>query len=168
MTFHTAVQAGIGYARSHYFCELQTLMNKLFQAITFVAVGMASTGSSLANTGTRQIAVNASSAFFSVYRDAGMTGAIVRIQNCYNGAKTRDAYVFCLAMDTQAQRLEHSSSKRMNTPVHPYFTEESFDTRLQVLERWYPSKSQLDYAKNQMMDGLEAGIKAEVARIEKK
>ena len=142
-------------------------MKQAFRAIGFAAIALFST-TGMANTGTRQIAINASSAFFSVYRDAGMAGAIVRIQGCYNGAKTRDAYVFCLAMDTQAQRLERSTSARMNSPVHSYFSEEAFDSRLRVLERWYPSKSQLDYAKNQMMDGLEAGIKAEVARIEKK
>ena len=60
---------------------------------------------------------------------AGMAGAIVRIQGCYNGAKTRDAYVFCLAMDTQAQRLERSTSTRMNSPMHSYFSEEAFDSR---------------------------------------
>jgi hypothetical protein len=142
-------------------------MNQAFRAIGFATLALFGT-TGMANTGTRQIAVNASSAFFSVYREAGMAGAIVRIQGCYNGAKTRDAYVYCLAMDTQAQRLEASTSARMNTPVHDYFSEQASDSRLRVLERWYPSKSQLDYAKNQMMDGLEAGIKAEVARIEKK
>jgi hypothetical protein len=142
-------------------------MNQAFRAISFAAIALF-TSNSIAATGTKQIAINASSAFFSVYRDAGMAGAIVRIQSCYNGAKTRDAYVFCLAMDTQALRMESSMSKQLNTPMHSYFSEDAFDSRLSVLERWYPSKSQLDYAKNQMLDGLEAGIKAEVARIEKK
>jgi hypothetical protein len=142
-------------------------MTTPFRAVTLASLAFFA-ASSFANTGTRQIAVNASSAFFSVYRDAGMAGAIVRIQGCYNGAKTRDAYVFCLAMDTQAKRLEASTSSRLNTPMHDYFSEDAADSRLRVLERWYPSKSQLDYAKNQMMDGLEAGIKAEVARIENK
>lgn len=131
-------------------------------------LAVAWSGLGLAGSGTRQIAVNASSAFFSVYRDGGMSAAISRIQACYNGAKSRDAYVYCLAMDTQAQRLERSTSARMQTPMHGYFSDEAFDARLTVLERWYPSKSQLDYAKNQLMDGLEDGIKAEVARIEKK
>jgi hypothetical protein len=35
-----------------------------------------------------------------------------------------------------------------------------------VLERWYPSKSQLDYVLGQVMVGLEQGTKNEVMRIE--
>lgn len=161
--------AGIGYATGSFRnLSAAPTMNRPLRIFAVATLAVITAGHSQANTGTRQIAVNASSAFFSVYRDAGMAAAISRIQSCYSGAKTRDAYVFCLAMDTQAKRMESSTSARLNTPLHSYFNEDASDSRLQVLERWYPSKSQLDYAKNQMMDGLEAGIKAEVARIEKK
>jgi len=127
-----------------------------------------SSGAAFAESAVKQIAGNASSTFFSVYREGGMSPAIERIKACYDGAKTADAYIFCLAMDTQARRIERSLSERSNAPMHAYFNDDAFEARLQLLERWYPRVTQLDYAKNQMMDGLEAGIKAEVALIEQK
>ncbi|MFZ9310841.1 MAG: hypothetical protein ACO24O_04990 [Arenimonas sp.] len=117
---------------------------------------------------TQQIAINATGTFFSVYRDSGMGGAVAKIKGCYDTAKSRDAYLFCVAMDTQAMRMDYSVSSKLGNPPMDYFAQAEFDDRIAKLQTWYPSKSQLDYTMNQLMDGMETGLKAEVARIEQK
>lgn len=117
---------------------------------------------------TQQIAINATGTFFSVYRDSGINGAVAKIKGCYDTAKSRDAYLFCVAMDTQAMRIDYSVSSKLGNPPMDYFAQAEFDDRIGKLQTWYPSKSQLDYTMNQLMDGMETGLKAEVARIEQK
>ena len=117
---------------------------------------------------TQQIAINATGTFFSVYRDSGISGAVAKIKGCYDTAKSRDAYLFCVAMDTQAMRMDYSVSSKLGNPPMDYFAQAEFDGRIGKLQAWYPSKSQLDYTMNQLMDGMETGLKAEVARIEQK
>ena len=121
-----------------------------------------------AATDTQQIAINATGTFFSVYRDSGISGAVAKIKSCYDTAKSRDAYLFCVAMDTQAMRMDYSVSSKLGNPPTDYFAEAEFDDRIGKLQTWYPSKSQLDYTMNQLMDGMETGLKAEVERIEQK
>jgi hypothetical protein len=118
-----------------------------------------------AASATQQIAINATGSFFSVYRDSGMSGAVAKIKSCYDTAKSRDAYLFCVAMDTQAMRMDYSVSSKLGNPPLDYFAEAEFDDRIGKLQTWYPSKSQLDYTMNQLMDGMETGLKAEVDRI---
>lgn len=117
---------------------------------------------------TQQIAINATGTFFSVYRDSGMGGAVAKIKSCYDTAKSRDAYLFCVAMDTQAMRMDYSVSSKLGNPPMDYFAQAEFDDRIAKLQTWYPSKSQLDFTMNQLMDGMETGLKAEVERIEQK
>jgi hypothetical protein len=121
-----------------------------------------------AASATQQIAINATGTFFSVYRDSGISGAVAKIKSCYDTAKSRDDYLFCLAMDTQAMRMDYSVSSKLGNPPTDYFAEAEFDDRIGKLQTWYPSKSQLDYTMNQLMDGMESGLKAEVERIEQK
>jgi hypothetical protein len=117
---------------------------------------------------TQQIAINATGTFFSVYRETGMGGAVAKIKTCYDTAKSRDAYLFCVAMDTQAMRMDYSVSSKLGNPPMDYFSEAEFESRIGKLQTWYPSKSQLDFTMNQLMDGMETGLKAEVERIEQK
>ena len=116
---------------------------------------------------TKEIALSASEKFYALISTGGLVAAISEIKSCYNGVTDRDNFVFCLSMDMQAQRFNDTMSKRMNVPGDTYFEQDYFDDRIMVLERWYPSKSQLDYVLNQVMSGLEQGTLNEVARIEK-
>ncbi len=115
----------------------------------------------------KEIAISASANFYSIISTGGLVAAIEEIKSCYDGVKERDNFVFCLAMDIQAQRFNDTMSKRLNVPGDAYFEQDYFDDRIMVLERWYPSKSQLDYVLNQVMSGLEQGTMNEVARIKK-
>jgi hypothetical protein len=92
-----------------------------------------------------EIAVSASGNFYSIISTDGIPGAIKAIKSCYDGVKERDNFLFCLSMDIQGQRFDDAMSKRTNMPGDLYFDEKNFDDRISVLERWYPSKSQLDY-----------------------
>ncbi len=113
-----------------------------------------------------EIAVSASANFYSIISTDAVPGAIKAIKACYDGAKERDNYLFCLSMDIQGQRFDDAMSKRTNLPGDTYFAPENFENRLMLLQRWYPSKSQLDYVLKQIMAGLEQGTKNEVARVE--
>lgn len=113
-----------------------------------------------------EIAVSASANFYSIISTDGIPGAIKAIKSCYDGVKERDNYLFCLSMDIQGQRFDDAMSKRTQMPGDLYFEDKNFDDRISVLQRWYPSKSQLDFVLNQMMTGLEQGTKNEVARVE--
>ena len=115
---------------------------------------------------SKEIAVSASANFYSIVSTGGLVAAIAEIKSCYDGVKDRDNFVFCLSMDMQAQRFNDTMSKRMNVPGDAYFEQDYFDDRIMVLERWYPSKSQLDYVLGQLIAGIEQGTKNEVARIE--
>lgn len=116
----------------------------------------------------KEIALSASEKFYALISTGGLVAAIAEIKSCYNGVTERDNFVFCLSMDIQAQRFNDSMSKRMNVPGDTYFQQDYFEDRIMVLERWYPSKSQLDYVLKQVMSGLEQGTKNEVYRIEKR
>lgn len=127
------------------------------------------TATSTSNTLTslpKEIAISASANFYAIISTGGLVAAIEEIKSCYDGVKERDNFVFCLAMDIQAQRFNDTMSKRMDVPGDAYFEQDYFDDRIMVLERWYPSKSQLDYVLGQVMSGLEQGTKNEVARID--
>jgi hypothetical protein len=119
-----------------------------------------------ATTMPNEIAVSASANFYSIISTDGVPGAIKAIKACYDGAKERDNYLFCLSMDIQGQRFDDAMSKRTNQSGDSYFAAQNFEQRLMLLERWYPSKSQLDYVLKQVMAGLEQGTKNEVARVE--
>ena len=125
-----------------------------------------STTSNLMTSQSKEIAVSASANFYSIVSTGGLVAAIAEIKSCYDGVKDRDNFVFCLSMDMQAQRFNDTMSKRMNVPGDAYFEQDYFDDRIMVLERWYPSKSQLDYVLGQVIAGTEQGTKNEVARIE--
>ena len=136
--------------------------------LLFAASLLGATLPAAAASDTHQIAINATGTFFSVYRDSGISGAVAKIKSCYDTAKSRDAYLFCVAMDTQAMRMDYSVSSKLGNAPLDYFAQTAFDDRIGKLQTWYPSKSQLDYTMNQLMDGMETGLKAEVERIEQK
>ena len=115
----------------------------------------------------KEIAISASANFYAIISTGGLAAAITEIKSCYDGVKDRDNFVFCLSMDMQAQRFNDTMSKRMDVPGDAYFEQDYFDDRIMVLERWYPSKSQLDYVLGQVIAGIEQGTINEVARIEK-
>ncbi|HWS41007.1 MAG TPA: hypothetical protein VN247_06940 [Arenimonas sp.] len=114
----------------------------------------------------KEIAISASSNFYAYISTGGLTAAITEIKSCYDGVKERDNFLFCMSMDIQGQRFNDTMSKRTGVPGDAYFEQDYLDERLMVLERWYPSKSQLDYTLKQVMAGLEQGTKNEVMRIE--
>ncbi len=132
-----------------------------------ILIGLLATGSVMANKSQRQIGINASATFFAVYRETGMNGAITKLQKCYDGANSSDAYLFCLGMDSQARRLDSGMSGKLGIPVLGYFDDEQFGDRLTLMARWFPDPYQRDAAMEQLMEGLEEGTRLEVARIGK-
>jgi hypothetical protein len=124
------------------------------------------TTSNLMTSMPKEIAISASANFYAIISTGGLSAAITEIKSCYDGVKDRDNFVFCLSMDMQAQRFNDTMSKRMDVPGDAYFEQDYFDDRIMVLERWYPSKSQLDYVLGQVIAGIEQGTKNEVTRID--
>lgn len=153
--------AGLGYARDCPRTALTIMILRLVLAASLLATTLPAAAS-----GTQQVAINATGTFFSVYRDSGIGGAVAKIKSCYDSAKSRDAYLFCVAMDTQARRMDSAVSSKLGNAPMDFFAQAAFDDRIGKLQTWYPSKSQLDYTMNQLMDGMETGLKAEVERIE--
>ncbi len=117
-----------------------------------------------AESSTRQIALNASTIIYGTINKGGMSAAIQEIKTCYDGVKTRDHFIYCLSMDIQAKRFDSAMAKRTATTEQAYFSDAEMDERVLGMQRWYPSTSQLNYEMNQIMDGLELGTKAELAR----
>lgn len=117
-----------------------------------------------AESSTKQIALNASTIIYGTINSGGMSAAIQEIRKCYNDAKTRDHFIYCLSMDIQAKRLDSAVAKRLETTEQAYFSDAEMDERVLGMQRWYPSTSQLNYEMNQIMDGLEQGTKVELAR----
>lgn len=163
----------IRYPISHLLRSKALNMN--FKTLTLLAcvfmVGCKSTptSESTKNDITSQpkdVAMSASANFYAIISTSGLAAVVEEIKSCYDGVKERDNFVFCMSMDIQAQRFNDTMSKRTTAPGDPYFEQDYFDERILVLERWYPSKSQLDYVLGQVMSGLEQGTKNEVARIE--
>jgi hypothetical protein len=121
-----------------------------------------------AESSTKQIALNASTIIYGTINKGGMSAAIQEIRTCYDGAKSRDNFIYCLSMDIQAKRFDSAVAKRSETTEQAYFSDAEMDERVLVMQRWYPSTSQLNYEMNQLMDGLEQGTKAELERIGRK
>lgn len=117
-----------------------------------------------AESSTKQIALNASTIVYGTINKGGMSAAIQEIKTCYDGVKTRDHFIYCLSMDIQAKRFDSAVAKRLETTEQSYFSDAEMDERVLGMQRWYPSTSQLNYEMNQIMDGLEQGTKAELAR----
>jgi hypothetical protein len=132
-----------------------------------ILIGLLASGSALASKSQRQIGINASATFFALYRETGMSGVITKLQSCYDGANSADAYLFCLGMDSQARRLDSGMSGKLNIPVLGYFDDEQFGDRLTLMARWYPDPYQRDAALEQLLEGVDEGTRIEVARIGK-
>ena len=132
-----------------------------------ILIGLFASDVVMASKSQRQIGINASATFFAVYRETGMSGVITKLQSCYDGANSSDAYLFCLGMDSQARRLDSGMSGKLDIPVLGYFDDEQFGDRLTLMARWYPDPYQRDAAMEQLMEGLEEGTRLEVARIGK-
>lgn len=136
--------------------------------ISAVALAMLLAAPLQAETPVKQIALNASTVVYGTINTGGLAVAVKEIGTCYDGVKTRDHFLYCLSMDIQAKRFDVAVSARSGMPANDFFSDEVMDERVRGLERWYPSASQLDYVMNQLMDGLEQGTKAELARVERK
>jgi hypothetical protein len=117
-----------------------------------------------AESSTKQIALNASTIIYGTINKGGMSAAIQEIKTCYDGVRTRDHFIYCLSMDIQAKRFDSAVAKRSETTEQAYFSDAEMDERVLGMQRWYPSTSQLNYEMNQLMNGLELGTKAELAR----
>lgn len=132
---------------------------------TAILTGLLLAGPAMANKSQRQIGINASATFFALYRETGMNGVIGKLQSCYDGARSADAYLFCLGMDSQARRLDSGMSAKLGIPVIAYFGDEQFGDRLTVMARWFPDPYQRDAALEQLLEGVDEGTRIEVARI---
>jgi hypothetical protein len=133
-----------------------------------IAASLFAAGDVPAETAVKQIALNASTVVYGTINTGGLAAAVTEIGKCYDAVKTRDHFLYCLSMDIQAKRFDGAMAARSGLPANDFFSDTVMDERVRGLERWYPSASQLDYVMNQMMDGLEQGTKAELARIERK
>lgn len=138
-----------------------------FLPLTAVLIGLLATSQATAGKSQRQIGINASATFFALYRETGMNGVIGKLQSCYDGAKSSDAYLFCLGMDSQARRLDSGMSGKLGIPVIAYFDDDQFGDRLTVMARWFPDPYQRDAALEQLLEGVDEGTRIEVARIGK-
>lgn len=136
-----------------------------FPIIALCLIGVLTAGQSVASKSQRQIGINASATFFALYRETGMNGVIGKLQACYDGAKSSDAYLFCLGMDSQARRLDAGMSGKLGIPVLPYFDDAQFGDRLTVMARWFPDGYQRDAALEQLLEGVDEGTRIEVNRI---
>ena len=137
-------------------------MNTRLLPLLITSVFLSSTA--YAESVTKQIALNASTIIYGTINTGGMSAAIQEIKTCYDGVKTRDHFIYCLSMDIQAKRFDSAVAKRLQTTEQAYFSDAEMDERVLGMQRWYPSTSQLNYEMNQLMDGLEQGTKAELAR----
>ena len=138
-----------------------------FSPLTAVLIGLLATSQANAGKSQRQIGINASATFFALYRETGMNGVISKLQACYDGAKSSDAYLFCLGMDSQARRLDAGMSGKLGIPVIGYFDDDQFGDRLTVMVRWFPDAYQRDAALEQLLEGVDEGTRIEVDRIGK-
>ncbi len=136
----------------------------ILRSLVFAA--LAFSASAHAASGPKQIGLNASGAFFGIYREQGIAGATAAIRNCYDTANSGEAYLYCLAMDTQAKRMDEGVAKRLNAEPSAYFSDAEYGQRVSVMQRWYRDANQRSYAMNAMMDGVDVGLEAELARIQ--
>lgn len=136
-----------------------------FLSNTVCLIGLLLAAPAMASKPQRQIGINASATFFALYREAGMNGVIVKLRACYDGAKSPDAYLFCLGMDSQARRLDGAMSGKLGIPVLPYFDDAQFGDRLTVMARWFPDPYQRDAALEQLLEGVDEGTRLEAERI---
>lgn len=137
---------------------------RFLPSILLSAVLLAATAATAASPRS-QIGINASATFFALYREAGMDGVIAKLRTCYDGAKSSDAYLFCLGMDSQARRLDGAMSAKLGIPVLPYFEDAQFGDRLTVMARWFPDPYQRDAALEQLLAGVDEGTRTEAERI---
>ena len=138
----------------------------LKQFFSICLSGIIWAGQALAESPPKQIAQNASTMIYASINKSGIDGAVSEIKQCYDQVKSRDHFVYCMSMDIQASRFDAAVSKKSGLPAHDFFLEANMDQRVQVLQRWYTSTSQLDYVMKQVMDGLEAGTKQQLARVQ--
>lgn len=138
-----------------------------YPSIFLCLIGLLAAGQAVAGKAQRQIGINASATFFALYRETGMNGVIGKLQSCYDGAKSSDAYLFCLGMDSQARRLDSGMSGKLGIPVIAYFGDDQFGDRLTVMARWFPDPYQRDAALEQLLEGVDEGTRIEAARIGK-
>ena len=136
-----------------------------YPTIFLCLIGLLTAGQAMAGKAQRQIGINASATFFALYRESGMNGVIGKLQSCYDGAKSADAYLFCLGMDSQARRLDSGMSGKLGIPVIAYFDDDQFGDRLTVMARWFPDPYQRDAALEQLLEGVDEGTRIEAARI---
>lgn len=84
--------------------------------------------------------------FARTYKQSGIGGAIVIIDDCY---KTVDQLTaksdaklkkleYCVGMDSAAYRLDRTVTKQNNWPPNDYFKREAISGRLDRLAEWYP------------------------------